>query len=160
MSGSSPVWTKELQIIVLFENNIIKHYESFFFLAFQTLYIKQCLTVKDKREYHWDGMYCESLLANKKKLGHYHLWKLPKKKQKKTADPGMCYITIFSPYNIEASANLLFTWTICNHYIKIFLILVSIMTNNILNVIKCDIFNGLERKDFYDLEVHKNQTDM
>ena len=33
------------------------------------------------------------------------------------------------------------------------------MTYNSLNVIKCDIFNGLERKDFYDLEAHKNQTD-
>ena len=33
------------------------------------------------------------------------------------------------------------------------------MTYNSLNVIKSDIFNGLERKDFYDLEVHKNQTD-
>ena len=94
-------------------------------------------------------------------------WTLPplettkkkKKKKKNPADPGMCYITILFPYDIEASANLLFTWTICNHYIKIFLILVSIMTYNSLNVIKCDIFNGLERKDFYDLEVHKNQTD-
>lgn len=34
------------------------------------------------------------------------------------------------------------------------------MTDNSLNVIKCDIFNGLERKDFYNLQVHKNQTDM
>ena len=134
MSGSSPVWTKELQIILFYSP--IKHYESFFFLAFQTLYIKQCLTVKEQREYHWDGMYCESLLANKKNLdittfGNYQ----KKQNKKKTADPGMCYITIFFPYDIEASANLLFTWTICNHYIKIFLILVSIMTNNILNVI-------------------------
>ena len=140
--------------------SLIKHYESFFFLAFQTLYIKQCLTEKDKREYHWDGMYCESLLPNQNlDITTFGNYQKKKKKQKNPADPGMCYITILFPYDIEASANLLFTWTICNHYIKIFLILVSIMTYNSLNVIKCDIFNGLERKDFYDLEVHKNQTD-
>ena len=32
------------------------------------------------------------------------------------------------------------------------------MTYNSPNVIRCDIFNGLERKDFYDLNVHENQT--
>lgn len=37
----------------------------------------------------------------------------------------------------------------------------NIFNSNVsLNVIKCDIFNGLERKDFYDLQVHKNQIDM
>ena len=55
-----------------------------FFLAFQTLYIKQCLTVKDKREYHWDGMYCESLLANQNlditTFGNYQKRKKKKKK--------------------------------------------------------------------------------
>lgn len=114
-----------------------------FFLLFK-LYIKQCLTVKKiKENTTGDGMYCESLLANQNlditTFGNYQ-----KRKKKKMAVPGMCYITILFPYYIEASASLLFTWTICNlRRHKNISNLVSIMTDNSLNVIKCDIFNGL-----------------
>ena len=97
-------------------------------------------------------MYCESLLANQNlditTFGNYQ------KKKKKG-----CSRYVLHNYSFP-----LLCWSLSKptiHMNNMQSLHKNIFNSNVsLNVIKCDIFNGLERKDFYDLQVHKNQIDM